>query len=175
MTTSVCIFQNFPIEVEAPVYDIVEITPNELEAIVGIHNPAVEHLVYPADYLEVLQGGIGVANNILNNAYYTTCPSDPSSSIDYLDASYHEDQDDFPFYGENVNTENLKDLLNEAENPIVGLAENPPRTSTIRTTVNPTIRKEIEMTKERRGMLEVTLHLKCIFLKIFVCIDRKQF
>ena len=57
MTTSVCIFQNFPIEVEAPVYDIVEITPNELEAIVGIHNPAVEHLVYPADYLEVLQGG----------------------------------------------------------------------------------------------------------------------
>ena len=55
--TNLCLyFQNFPIEVEAPVYDFVEITPNELEAIVGINNPAVEHLVYPADYLEVLEG-----------------------------------------------------------------------------------------------------------------------
>ena len=92
--------------------------------------------------------------------YYTTCPSDPSS-IDYLDASYHED----PFYGENVNTENLKDLLKEAENPTDGLAlaENQPRTSTIRTTVNPTIREETKMTKERRGMLEVTVYIRNIF------------
>merc|ERR1711997_555438 len=91
--------RNFPIEEEAPEYEIVEITPNELEAIVNIHNPAIDHLIYPTDYFEVLP--------------------DPSS-IDYLDASYHEDQDDFPFYGENLNTENLKDLLKEAENPIDG-------------------------------------------------------
>ena len=46
-------------------------------------------------------------------------------------------------------------MLKEAENPSDGLAENQPRTSTIRTTVNPTIREETKMTKERRGMLEV--------------------
>merc|ERR1712183_774528 len=126
--------RNFPIDEEAPEYEIVEITPNELEAIVNIHNPAIDHLIYPADFFEVLQ--------------------DPSS-IDYLDASYHEDKDDFPFYGENLNTENLKYLLKEAENPLDGLEKSPPRTSTIRTTVTPTIRKETKMTKERRGMLEV--------------------
>ena len=85
------------------------------------------------------------------------CPSDPSF-FDYLDATYHEDQDNFPFYGENINTENLKDLLKETENPIDGVAKTQPRTST--TTMKPTIRKETKMTKERRGMLEVTFNLK---------------
>ena len=49
-------FQNLPVEDGAPEYEIVEITPNELEAIANIHNPALDHLVYPAEYYEALQG-----------------------------------------------------------------------------------------------------------------------
>ena len=55
--TNPCLyFQKFPIEEGRPDYEIVEITPNELEAIVNIKNPAVDHLMYPAEYFEVLEG-----------------------------------------------------------------------------------------------------------------------
>ena len=47
-------FQNFPLDEETPEYEIVEITPKELEAFVNMKDP--EQLMYPADYLEVLQG-----------------------------------------------------------------------------------------------------------------------
>merc|ERR1719411_2518927 len=90
--------------------------------------------MYPAEYFEVLE--------------------DPNS-IDNLDASYRDDQDAFPLYGQTLNIENLKDLLKEAEHPIAGLARKTPKTSKIGTTVKPTIREETKMTKERRGMLEV--------------------
>ena len=49
-------FQNFPTDEETPEYEIVEITPNELEAFVNMKNPA--QLMYPDDYFEVLQGNI---------------------------------------------------------------------------------------------------------------------
>merc|ERR1711874_674600 len=127
--------REFPIEEGPPHYEIVELTPRELEAIVNIHNPALDHLVNPDEYFDVFQ--------------------DPSS-IDYLDASYHLDQDDFPLSGENLDIENLKDLLKGAENQNDGLAKKTPRTSKMGTTVKPTVRKETKMTKERRGMLERT-------------------
>ena len=99
-----------------------------------------------------------LTNNILNNiVVLSTYLSDPSS-IDYLDASYHLDQDDFPLSGENLDIENLKDLLKGAENQNDGLAKKTPRTSKMGTTVKPTVRKETKMTKERRGMLEVTFN-----------------
>ena len=55
--TNLCLyFQKFPIEEGSPDYEIVEITPNELEAIVNIQNPAADNLMYPAEYFEVLEG-----------------------------------------------------------------------------------------------------------------------
>ena len=152
-----------------------ELTPSELEAIVNIHNPALDHLVNPDEYFDVFQGSTRKpkTKNILNNiVVLSTYPSDPSS-IDYLDASYHLDQDDFPLSGENLDIENLKDLLKGAENQNDSLAKKTPRTSKMGTTVKPTVRKETKMTKERRGMLEV-LSIKNLLSKIFLFSSRSQ-
>ena len=49
-----------------------ELTPSELEAIVNIHNPALDHLVNPDEYFDVFQGSTRKHKTKFKTTFRTT-------------------------------------------------------------------------------------------------------